>query len=324
MANPVPTHRAASSPVWSPETAPEPVLWEGPGGEVLVVRGEAPVEALHRVVSQDLRPLSVGDSRLALLLAPKGQVRGVMAVFPRREDVLLLAPEGAGEELAAALNRYLLLSRCRVEPVTPAAQFALFGAGWRRLAGNSGMDLVVEGSGDEEVWWLGRHVSGLPGAVAVAPGQGGARRLAALAAGLPPVAAEDVELARVNRGLPAWGKEITEATLPPEVGLEREAVSSSKGCYVGQEVMARIEAYGHVNRTLVGVVQNHGPEGVPALPLDLAPSGGDRSRGQLTSAVRHPDHGVVGLALVRREVAAPGTELSGSGRRFRVAALPLW
>jgi len=302
---------------------PGPVLAPGPGADVLAVRGGDPLEALHRVVSQDLRAIPHGGSALALLLAPKGQVRGMMVVFPRDEEVLLLAPPGSGEDLTASLNRYLMLSRCRVESVAPSRLICVLGEGWRRLAGGGDGDLVLEGSGDDEVWWFGRTVAGMPGAVVAALGGMGARRVGELTAGLPRISQDTAELVRIGRGLPAWGREVTEITLPPEVGLEL-AVSLSKGCYVGQEVMARIDAYGRVNRTLVGVLRQDGPEDVPSVPLELAPTPGDRPRGQLTSAAYHPEHGLVGLAVVRREVSVPGADLFGDGRRFRVTALPLW
>jgi folate-binding Fe-S cluster repair protein YgfZ len=73
-----------------------PLLAPGSGGDLLAVRGHTPVDALQRVVSQDLRTIPPGGAAFALVLAPKGQVRGVMVVFPRTEDVLLLAPPGGG------------------------------------------------------------------------------------------------------------------------------------------------------------------------------------------------------------------------------------
>lgn len=309
-----------------------PLLAPGSGGDLLAVRGHAPLEALHRLVSQDVRALAPGESALALVLAPKGQVRGIMAVFPRTEDVLLLAPAGAGMGLAGELNRYLVLSRCRAEVLDTAAAVTILGERWAALAGagaaedleGAGAGLVVDGQGEQEVWWLGRTLLGLSGAVAVAPREPGAQRLASLTARVPRVAGEVVELERIRRGWPTWGREITGTTLPPEVGLDRHAVSFTKGCYVGQETMARIDAYGHVNRALAGVIQEEGPGDLPDLPLGLAAVAGDRVRGQLTSAAVHPDHGVVGLALVRREFAQDGAVLHGGGRRFRVAAHPLW
>ena len=301
------------------------------GAGLVRVTGPGNVDALQRVVSQDLRGLASGAGRLALLLAPKGQFRALMAVFAATGETLLMAPAGRAPELAAALRKYLALSRCAAEPVPdPGGATAVVGARWAEVAAALGADTGALASGGwhgglvdgAPVSWFGRTMLGVPGAVVTGAAEEVLRRLAA--AGAHPVPAAAVELARIGRGEPAWGLELTENVLPPEVGIGEAAISYSKGCYIGQETMARMKTYGHPTRSLVGLRQLSGDPEAPALPAPLAEAGADTTRGALTSWARHPELGGVGLALVRRELAAAGTRLAGAGREFEVTALPLW
>ncbi len=306
-----------------------------PDGDLLRLVGSDPLGALDRVISQEVRSLRDGEGRLALLLAPKGQFRALVAVFRALDGVFLLAPPGRGSELAASLGAYLKFSRIATEPLAWSGGAALLiGPGWVRAAAGFGLDASGEAAGScgvvggagERLLWLVQTFTGAPGAVVVAESEGARRRLdeALAAAGAVGLGDEAIALDRIRRGFPAWGHELTETVLPPEVGLETLTISYSKGCYVGQETIARLKTYGHPNRVLVGVRQASGPDDSPSLPLALAAAGEDKVRGQLTSVGRHPALGGVGLALVRREIAAPGTTLTGGGRSFAVSALPLW
>ena len=132
-------------------------------------------------------------------------------------------------------------------------------------------------------------------------------------------APEALEVLRVEAGIPLLGRELDEEVLPPEARLEH-AVSTTKGCYVGQEIVARLRARGQVNHLLVGLrledVGDAAPEAGAALRA------GDRVTGELTSIVRSPSEGPIALGYVRREHAEPGTEVAWPGGHARVAALP--
>ncbi len=306
-----------------------------PGGDLLRLSGSDPLGALDRVISQDVRSLSDGAGRLALLLAAKGQFRALMAVFRARDEVLLLAPPEHGADLALALGAYLKFSRVVVERMScSGGATLLLGSAWPRVAERLGVTpgsltaggCASSGETGERLFWLGTTFTGAPGAVVVAESEPVRRHVdeTTAAAGAVVLGREAIELDRIRRGFPAWGRELTETVLPPEVGLETLTISYSKGCYIGQETIARLRTYGHPNRALVGVRQIGGPDDAPSPPFGLAAAGEDKVRGQLTSCGCHPALGWVGLALVRRELAAPGTTMSGSGRTFTVTALPLW
>ncbi len=306
-----------------------------PGVQPLRLAGPDHRDALHRVVSQDVKTLQPGQGRLAVLLAPKGHFRGLMAVFASASDVMLLAPPGRGEELAAGLGKYLAFSRSRLEPLAAAGgSLLILGPRWQeavRGLGADGETLAAGGwcetPGDAgPVRWFGQTFLGGPGVGVAASSTDGVRRVAASlqSLGAVRVGGEAVALTRIRVGFPAWGAELTDTVLPPEVGLDDVAISYSKGCYVGQETIARLRTYGHPNRELVGLRLLGGIDASPSPPLALSVHGDERRRGELTSFGRHPDLGGVGLALVRRELAAPGTRLAGAAWTFDVASFPLW
>ena len=135
---------------------------------------------------------------------------------------------------------------------------------------------------------------------------------------------EVLEAGRIEAGIPRWGAELDETVLPNEAWLERTAISYTKGCYLGQETVARLKTYGHVNRHLVALLL---PIGSSASPGD-AVRAGDETVGRVTSAVDSALRGQrIALAFVRREHEAPGTTLvvdSASGpAEGVVAAVPL-
>jgi folate-binding protein YgfZ len=289
-------------------------------------------EALNRLVSQDVRSLGEGELRLALLLAAKGQFRALMAVGVVAGEVLVAPPPGREGAVRDGLARYLALSRIAVEPVEwSGGAVTVIGPGAmgvaeRLVPGAAPGRLALTGAGGERLLACGEAFVGSDAVVlGCASPELRARVLGELAAAGVPLAPRGVlDLERIRRGFPAWGAELTDAVLPPEVGLEERAISYTKGCYVGQETIARMKTYGHPNRALAAVRQTAGPAELPALPLPLAPVGDEKVRGELTSATVHPELGVVGLALLRRELASPGTVVVGAGRTYEVASLPLW
>ena len=115
--------------------------------------------------------------------------------------------------------------------------------------------------------------------------------------GAIPCSAEALEIVRVEARSPLYGRDITDENLPQEVGRDDQAISFTKGCYLGQETVARINAIGHVNRFLVGVKADSAR--VPKPGEELAAAG--RTVGRITSAVWSPRYGVpLALAYVRR------------------------
>ncbi|MEX0585541.1 MAG: glycine cleavage T C-terminal barrel domain-containing protein, partial [Pirellulales bacterium] len=147
----------------------------------------------------------------------------------------------------------------------------------------------------------------------------GAVRTALLEAGAVAVGPDAVESARIERGWPLFGRDISQANLPQEVARDERAINLNKGCYLGQETVARIDALGHVNRRLVGV--QFSGEAIPAAGTELLAD--DKNVGKVTSAAWSPRlDAPLSLAYVRRGHDAPGTDLETSYGAATVVALP--
>jgi tRNA-modifying protein YgfZ len=223
------------------------------------VAGPDACDYLQRMVSNDVESLAVGDACPALVLTAKARVIAPLVVWRRGdEDFLLLTEPELGEAVRAHLARMRLRARCEIEQEEHESVL-LFG-------------------GD------GGFATDFPGA------------REALDTGLAPtLSAEELEARRVAAGVPRWGRELDERVLPAEAGLEATHISFSKGCYPGQEPVARLHYRGHPNRAL-RVVRL---DAVPEYDAELVHDG--KVVGRVTSAVRTED-GVVALAYVRVEV----------------------
>jgi folate-binding protein YgfZ len=223
------------------------------------VAGPDARDYLQRMVSNDVEALAVGESCPALLLTAKARVVAPLVVWRRgEEDFLLLTEPELGEAVRALLARMKLRAQCEVETEEHTSV------------------LVFGGEGIE---------TGFPGAAEV------------LDAELEPTLdADELELRRIEAALPVWGREIDDRILPAEAGLDATHVSFTKGCYPGQEPVARLHYRGHPNRTLRILELAD----VPPYDAELVHEG--KVVGRVTSAVRREDGSVAALAYVRREV----------------------
>jgi folate-binding protein YgfZ len=215
---------------------------------------------LDRMVSNDVAALGPGEACEALLLTPKARVIAPLVVLRRgHEDFLLLTEPELGERVRAELLRSRFAAKVEVEPEQHTSHVVF---------GGKGIPTAVYGEPAAEV----------------------------LDADLEPtLTAEELELLRIRAGTPAWGKEIDDRVLPAEAGLTERAVSFTKGCYPGQEPIARLHYRGHANR---GLRVLELPE-LPPPESELLYEG--KTVGRITSAAP-VDGGAVALAYVRREV----------------------
>jgi folate-binding protein YgfZ len=243
----------------TPAAAPRP-------RDYVRVQGPDAGDFLQRMLSNDVL---AGESCEALLLTPKARVIAPLTVWRRGEDdFLLLTEPGLGETLRAALLRARFAAKCEIEPEQHVSTI-VFGDG-----------AAADGDG------IPNRDYGVP-----------AREV--LDAGIEPDADPDeLERLRILARTPRWGREIDDRVLPAEAGLEERAVSFTKGCYPGQEPVARLKHRGHVNRTLRVLELESGQP--PVYDAEILFEG--KVVGRVTSAVS-------GLALgyVRIEVPADAT-----------------
>ena len=213
------------------------------------VAGPDAQDYLQRMVSNDVEALYLGDSCPALLLTAKARLIAPLVVWRRGEDdYLLLTEPELGEPVRAHLARMRLRARCEIELEEHESA------------------LVFGGEG---------IATDFPGAVEVLD-----------AALEPTLAPDELELRRIEAGVPRWGRELDDAILPAEAGLDETHISFSKGCYPGQEPIARLHYRGHVNRKL------------QVVELD-----DETAVERVTSTARRPDGTVVALAYVRTKGA---------------------
>jgi tRNA-modifying protein YgfZ len=303
-------------------TSPDAALEVASGGVVAVDRpdlatvalGGADVLAyLHAVSSQHTADLRPGDASQALLLSPKGRIEFAFRLAVLDGGGVLLDAEAAtAPALAERLARFVFRHDVTVSAPAPGAA-SLLGPGAAEALAAAGLPVPTPG----------RAALAGPGLVVQATPVGvdlvGPAAPVALAglegAGLPRAPVELWEAVRVAAGLPRAGHELTDDVLAEEAGLLGSHVHLDKGCYPGQETVARVHNLGQVQRRLAGLrfrAADGGPGagGLPAPRTDLVAEDGRRA-GQLRSVARHPRLGPIGLGYVRRLVADGGSVRAG-------------
>lgn len=302
-------HGGSSSAPGYEALAYELAAYEDASRRVFDVTGDRAIEALNGLVSADLKATGVDAAFPTLILTPKGKVLADAVIVRVGQGVLLDVPEAAWPDLEEHFSRYLPPRFARLEPT---------GLRVVRIRGPLAMErertdpvlVALDGptytARDGSHWAAARYRDGL----AVRPPEGFDLYLlpeAAHGLDLAEASAEAWELWRIESGIPVFGRDVTQDNLPQETGLVPERVSFAKGCYTGQEVLARIHYRGHVNRSLFGIRVEGSPIGPPLHAGDELVVNG-KVVGSVTSAVESPTHGWIGLGYVRRELE-PGDEV---------------
>jgi folate-binding protein YgfZ len=290
------------------------------------VRGEDRVTFLQGMLTNDVAALAPGEGCAALLLTIQGRVTADVRVLALEDAILLDVDVRARAALVDALEKLLVADDVELgEPDDPVAPIAVEGPDAARLLGETAERLGAFAHATLAIGGVPARVQRAsevrgPGFVVHAPAADAARVWdAVVAAGARPCGMEALEGRRVEVGVPRIGLDMDGSTLALEVPVE-DAISATKGCYLGQEVVARGTARGHVNRRLVGL-RLRGP--APAAGTALVRDG--KEAGRLTT-VAHAfgAGGTAALGLVRREHWAPGTELTvGDGTVATVGEFPL-
>jgi len=301
---------------------------------VIAVRGSDRVRWLNGMVTNDVAVLAPGPSRsgcYALLLTAQGRIVTDLQILARPEAFWLDLPTVSASTVSERLAKYVIADDVALERL-PQAFDRLAVAGPAAVpiveaALGSALALAPDACVDAKVG--GRDVvlaafgeSGEASFQIFAPRGAGealeaAIREAGAGHGLVDADAAALEILRIEAGIPRTGAELDESVLPAEARLER-AVSKTKGCYTGQEVVERLRSQGQASHLLVGLAS----EGDAPLATGASVSRDGKRVGEVTSACVSATAGAIALAFVRRAHAQPGTAVDVAGRRATVTALP--
>jgi folate-binding protein YgfZ len=280
--------------------------------DVVRVSGPDAVAYLQGQLSQDVEDLDVGATTWSFVLQPTGKVDAWVRVTRTSGDAYVLDVDGgAGDALTTRLRRFLLRTKAQIEPLDWHC-VALRGPGAEAMAS----EVAVEAALRVPAGWPGVEGADLLGPDVTLP------------PGVAPADPEAYEAQRITAGVPAMGAELTEKTIPAEAGqwLVDASVDFTKGCFTGQELVARIDSRGgNVPRRLRGLVLD-GPAPVPP-GATVTGSESDTEVGEVTSSIYSPALGVaVALAYVGRAVeprANAAVVWPGARRSAEIRPLPL-
>lgn len=301
---------------------------------VVEVAGADARRWLNGMVTNDVARLEPGPERSgcpALVLTSRGHVIADIVVLEVAEGFWIETSQAAAADLVVRLSRYVIADDVRlVDRSADLARFAIEGPAARqalertlggelRLAPHACASVSIAGASVlvARFGWSGEEAAQIfvPRADATRVRDGLLDALASTGgcAGSP----DALEVLRIEAGRPRLGAELSEDVLPPEARLEY-AISYTKGCYTGQEIVARLRSRGHVNHLLVGLRFDGSSPCAPGTALRA----GDRQIGEITSAAQSPQAGAIALGFVRVGYDAPGTTLDAGGVVARVAPLP--
>lgn len=258
----------------------------------LRLTGEDRIRLLHALATNVIEGLTPGQHTETFFLTPQGRIAAHCRVYVDRDSVLLESEGASRQRLIDYLDHYIIMDDVTVTDET-----------------DSTIAVAVEGPAANQnpvASGYASSLTGLPGYWVEAPKATADELYARLmTAGIAKAETSDWETVRIENRVPVHGKDYGETNIPHETQL-LNIVSFKKGCYVGQEIVERVNSQGQVNRLLTPVeIDAIEAPGTAEIRL------GDRTVGQLTSARISPRTGqVVGFAIVRREALAPGVELS--------------
>ncbi|MEC4679730.1 MAG: aminomethyltransferase family protein [Nitrospirota bacterium] len=307
----------------------------------IIVTGEDRITWLQSIVSQDILPLQPGQGRYSTFMDHKGKMLSYFRVFIRPEEVVIEDVGERGEHTYAAFRKFLLYgTKAKMaKGIESQGLFLLsgpkateilnksLGVEAENLASLQSIPFSFEGT---EGFLARTEETGMPNFELFVP-------LDALSSvwthllktgdplGLKPIGKATLETVRIEAGLPRLGPDINERIVPPEANLEGIALSLSKGCYPGQEVVARMDTYGSVKRRLVGLVMEGTNNDLPEAGAKLF--SGTREVGWVSSSTFSPLlQKPIALGFPLRDFTKPDThlEIETLNRRFpaRVSSLP--
>ncbi|MGA2924381.1 MAG: glycine cleavage T C-terminal barrel domain-containing protein [Solirubrobacteraceae bacterium] len=274
---------------------------------------------LHGQVTNEIEALTPGEGCYAAFLTPKGKMLGDLRVLDAGDELLLDTERVALQQLFNMIRRFCVGYQVELHKRTvESGLLALIGPASASIAGACELPEVEHAHGPVSI--AGVPARAIRTDVGIdllcATGELEPLRAALVAGGAAPVSEAAAECVRIEHGRPRYGVDLDDTVIPQEAGLNERAVSFTKGCYVGQETVARLHYRGKPNRRLRG------------LRLSAAATAGDevtfegRAVGSLTSTAVSPRLGPIALALIRREAPDGAQVAVGADLTAEVVALP--
>ena len=302
----------------------------------IVVSGKDRASYLHGLLTNDVTALKAGEGCYAAYLTPQGRMIADLWVYELGDVILLVTPRDVKDTMLTKLDQFIFTEDVQLGDVSSTfACVAIVGPGAAKVATQALTGVPFEALASlREHGNVRAEFSGLAAIVArvtdtgepgydlfVQAAQGESLKEALRAKGASELDAPLVDTLRIEAGVPKFHRDMDEETIPLEAGIESRAISLTKGCYVGQEVIIRVlhRGHGRVARKLVGLALEGDVIPQPA----AAVRSGDREVGRVTSgavspALRRP----VALAYVHRDFVADGTHVTVDGAPATVTALP--
>lgn len=277
---------------------------------------------LHGQVTNDVNKLEVGQGCYAAIISGKGKMQADLNIFRLEDEILLDFEPGLTAAIIERLEKYIIADDVQVVDVDPHyGLLSVQGPKAEDVVGRLDLGMAlpavtqtfakVSNATLGDIYVVNQPRLGSAGFDLFVPvGSLGAVAdkliLSAKQVGGGAAGWTAFDAARIEAGVPRFGVDMDETNLPPEAGLETKAISYSKGCYIGQEVIARIRTYGQVAKALRGLNLSGG---LPARGDKLVKDG--KEVGYITSALQSPKlNAPIALAYVRKECNQPGTELA--------------
>lgn len=298
-----------------------------PGRSLLEVTGADRVQFLHSFCTNDVKRLQPGQGCEAFFTSHQGKTVGHGLIFAHDDSLVVETTAGQAPLLAQHLDRFVISERVEFHDRSEAwSELFLGGEGAAALPLFAGAPLPTEPLSHRQMQIGGQAATVRRVGFTRSPGwliqaECGvlpAIRDALLAAGVEEVGEAVFEVCRVEAGWPMFGVDITADNLPQEIDRNEQAISFKKGCYLGQETVARLDALGHVNRLLRAMKFSSTERPATGAKLSL----GDKEVGWVTSAVWSPRfQSFVALGYVRRTAAGAGTKLFSGSSEVEVVNL---
>lgn len=273
---------------------------------------------LHGQVSNEILRLPVGQGTYAALVTAKGKLETDLFVHKLQDELLLDFEPGLTQKITDRLSKYIIAEDVQIVDVAPF--YSLLSVQGPRCAELLSAASIVPSLPEKPYHWtkatfahgdlyaVNNSRFGLPGFDLFIPIADAPQIADKLSTSIKPAGLESCEISRIENGIPRFGSDMDETNLAPEA-LRENAISYAKGCYIGQEVIARIRTYGQVAKALRLLRLPDDLQLLPARGEKLFK--GEREVGFITSATLSPRHGCkVALGYVRKEANTPGEKLT--------------